>query len=61
MSGRRMKKLRKEALKLHPEGSTVEMVVTKTFLGQPVAGKIVYGGYKRAYKSLKQGSKNHDS
>jgi len=56
MSGRRMKKLRKEAFKKHPEGSTLEVKVTKEFQGQPVAGKLVYGGYRRAYQDSKRGT-----
>lgn len=56
MSGRRMKKLRKEALKLYPDGSTLSVEVTKTFQGQPVAGRAIYGGYRRAYQKLKRGT-----
>jgi hypothetical protein len=55
MRGSKAKRLRKEALALYPEGSTLSVEVTKTFQGQPVAGKIVYGGYRRAYKDLKRG------
>jgi hypothetical protein len=55
MSGRRMKKLRKKALELYPDGSTLSIDVTKTFQGQPVAGRFLYGGYRRAYQNLKRG------
>jgi hypothetical protein len=55
MRGTKAKRLRKEAFKLYPEGSTVSLKVTHTMGGVPVAGHIVYGGYRRAYQNLKKG------
>lgn len=57
MSGRRAKLLRKQALALHPEGSTLEFHTTKVDAdGNPVRGNWQYDGYKRAYKNLKRRS-----
>jgi hypothetical protein len=59
MSGR-AKKLRKQALTLHPEGSTLEFHTTKIDAeGKPARGNWQYtSGFKRAYKDLKRSHKH---
>lgn len=60
MSGRRAKKVRKQALALHPEGSTLEFHPTKfdRETGEPVRGHWQYSGYRRAYQDLKRSHYN---
>jgi hypothetical protein len=60
MNGRRAKLLRKQALALHPEGSSLAFQVTKVDPeGNPVRGNWQYtSGFKRVYKDLKRSHKN---
>lgn len=59
MNGRRAKQLRKQALALHPEGSSLEFQSTKVDTeGVPVRGHWQYRGYRRAYKDLKRSHKH---